>query len=406
VPNKKVGLVSIKDVLASTEFNQSKSPLTIAIGKDLNDDVVIGDITKMPHLLIAGATGTGKSVCLNTILVSLLFRAHPDEVKLLLIDPKRVEFNEYNNGPHMLIPSAINNVKQAINAMKWLEHEMRRRYDVLKNNGVNNIAHYHSLQGYKNGTLERMPYILLVADEVGDLMAQGKREVEECIQSLSSLARAAGIHMILATQRPSTDVITGVIKANFVVRMAFQVLNRHDSTTILGDIGAEKLVGKGDMLFMKESKLQRVQCAFTETEPDKGNERLAMMDFIRRNNETDFDVALEDVILNGLPETNSSSGGGGGGGNAANGFGDADFARGKAGQDPLFVQVLKWLVRDENFTKTASISNIQRNFNVGFARAGRIIDQLADAGYISSGGGTKARNVLVTRDDVDGAYGE
>jgi S-DNA-T family DNA segregation ATPase FtsK/SpoIIIE len=167
---------------------------------------------------------------------------------------------------------------------------------------------------------------------------------------------------------------------------------------VINEVGAEKLVGKGDMLYMKESKLQRVQCAFTAT--DEAN---AVMDFIRRNNEADFDYELENVILNGLPETNSHSGNGG---SAAMGFGDADFARGKAGQDPLFIQVLRWLVRDENFTRTASISNIQRHFNVGFARAGRIIDQLAEAGYITGGGGTKARNVLVTRHEVDEAYGE
>jgi DNA segregation ATPase FtsK/SpoIIIE-like protein len=396
VPNKSVGLVSVKDIIASQEFVQSKSPLTVAIGKNLNDDVVIGDIATMPHLLIAGSTGTGKSVGLNTLLVSLLYRAHPDEVKLLLVDPKQVELNQYNDGPHMLIPSAITSVKQAINAMKWLEHEMRRRYAVLKANGVNNIGLYHSLQGYKGGTLERMPYIVMVIDEVADLIQQGKKEVEASIQSLSSLARACGIHMVLATQRPSTDIITGVIKTNFVVRMAFQVSNRHDSTTIISDIGAEKLVGKGDMLYMKESKIQRVQCAFTDI-----REASAVMDFIRRNNEADFDYELENVILNGVAESN-----GGGGGNAANGFGDNDFARGKAGQDPLFVQVLKWLVREENYTKTASISNIQRHFNVGFARAGRIIDQLAEAGYVTSGGGTKARNVLVTRHEVDEAYGE
>ena len=403
VPNRYVGLVSIKDILASPEFTQAKSPLTVAIGKDLNDDVVIGDIATMPHLLIAGSTGTGKSVGLNTLLVSLLYRAHPDEVKLLLIDPKQVEFNEYNNGPHMLIPNAITDVRQAINAMKWLEHEMHRRYAILKASGVNSIGLYQSLPAYKSGTLERMPYILLVIDEVANLMQQNKKEVEASIHSLSSLARACGIHMVLATQRPDTTIVTGVIKTNFVVRMAFQVSNRHDSVTVINETGAEKLVGKGDMFFMKESKLQRVQCAFTDTHPDR-NERKAVMDFIRRNNESDFDIELEDIVLNGLPESNSS--GGNGGGNAAMGFGDADIARGKAGQDALFIEILRWAVRDENIQRTISISNVQRHFNVGFTRAGRIIDQLAHAGYVADGGGTKARKVLVTRDDVDAAYGE
>jgi len=395
VPNKSVGLVSIKDILSSREFQAGKSQLTVAIGKNLSDDVVLGDISTMPHLLIAGSTGSGKSVCLNTILTSLVFKAHPDEVKLLLVDMKRIELNTYNEIPHMLIPRAIKELQQVINALKWMEHEMRRRYDVLESQGVNNIALYHSLPAYQNGTLQRMPYIVMVIDEAADLLTRGKKEVEASIQSLSSLARACGIHIILATQRPSVDVITGVIKTNLTVRIAFKVLNRHDSVTIIDDGGAEKLVGRGDMLFVKESKSQRVQCAFIELD-----EARKVMNFIRENNTAEFDAELEDIILNGLPDKNSN------GGNAAMGFGDADFVRGKAGQDPLFIQILKWLVRDENVTRTASISNIQRNFNVGFARAGRIIDQLADAGYITSGGGTKARNVLVTRDEVDEAYGE
>jgi len=397
VPNKSVGLVSIKDILASSDFSNSKNPLTVAIGKNLNDDVVVGDISTMPHLLIAGSTGSGKSVCLNALLTSLLFRAHPDEVKLILVDMKRVELNMYNSIPHMLIPSAIKDLPQVINALKWMEHEMRRRYDVLEGQGVNNIGLYHSLPSYKDGALERMPYIIMVIDEAADLLTRGKKEVEASIQSLSSLARACGIHIVLATQRPSVDVITGVIKTNFTVRIAFKVSSRGDSTTIIGDSGAEKLVGRGDMLYVKESKSQRVQGAYIELE-----ETRKVMNFLRENNAAEFDAELENIILNGLPENN----GRGGDGSAAMGFGDADFVRGKAGQDPLFVQILKWMVREDNVTRTVSISNIQRNFNVGFARAGRIIDQLADAGYVSSGGGTKARNVLVTQYDVDNAYGE
>lgn len=400
VPNKAVGLVSLKDILASTEFTGSKSPLTIAIGKNLDADCVTGDISTMPHLLIAGSTGTGKSVCLNTLLISLLYRAHPDEVKLLLVDPKCVELNQYNDGPHMLIPSAITNVKQAINALKWLEYEMRRRYDILRANGVNNVGLYHALPAYQSGSpeLERLPYIVMVIDEAADLLQQGKKDVEASIQSLSSLARACGIHIILATQRPSTDVITGVIKNNFVVRMAFQVANRHDSATIINDTGAEKLVGRGDMLYIEKSNCQRIQCAFVEL-----SEATAVMNFIRRNNEADFDYELENIILNGLPNNNNA----GADINSESKIGNgSDIARGKAGQDELFVPILKWMVREDNITKTISISNIQRHFNVGFARAGRIIDQLAEAGYVSSGAGTKARSVLVNQQEVDEAYGE
>jgi DNA segregation ATPase FtsK/SpoIIIE-like protein len=398
VPNKSVGLVSVRDILASTDFLGHKGPLPIAIGKNLNDDVVVGDISTMPHLLVAGSTGSGKSVCLNTLLVSLLYRAHPDEVKLLLVDMKRVELNTYNGGPHMLIPSAIKELQQVLNALKWMEHEMRRRYDVLEAAGVPNIGLYHSMPAYAQGTLERMPYIVMVIDEAADLLTRARKEAEASIQSLSALARACGIHIVLATQRPSVDIITGVIKTNFTVRIAFKVSSRGDSVTIISDTGAEKLVGRGDMLFVKEGKSQRVQCAFIELE-----EARKVMNFIRENNATDFDPELENIILNGLPDPSAS---GVGGGSAAQGFGDADFVRGKAGMDPLFVQILKWAVREDNTTRTISISNVQRNFNIGFTRAGRIIDQLAEAGYVSSGGGTKARQVLVTQYDVDEAYGQ
>ena len=392
VPNKKVGIVSIKDLLASREFMQHKSPLAVAIGKNISDEIVVGDISTMPHLLIAGSTGSGKSVCLNTILTSLLFRSHPDEVKLLLVDMKRVELNMYNEVPHMLIPRAIKEVQQAINALKWMQTEMTRRYDLLEKNGVNNIGLYHSLPAYQQGTLDRMPYIIMVIDEAADLIARGKKEVEESIKSLSSLARACGIHIILATQRPSVDVITSVIKTNFTVRIAFKVSSRGDSVTIINNSGAEKLVGRGDMLYVKESFATRVQGAYIELE-----ETRRVMNFIRENNEAEFETELEDIILNGPPVEN-----------AATGFGDADGIRGaggRGGQDPLFVQVLKWLVRDDNLQRIASISGFQRQFGIGFARAGKIIDQLADAGYVSQGAGTKARQVLVSREDVEQIYG-
>jgi S-DNA-T family DNA segregation ATPase FtsK/SpoIIIE len=391
VPNASVGKVSIKDIILSREFQQHKSPLAVAIGKNLNDEAVIGDISSMPHLLIAGSTNSGKSVCINTILTSLLFRAHPDEVKLLLVDMKRVELNIYNDIPHMLIPRTIKDVTQVINALKWLETEMRRRYDVLESNSVNNIGLYHALPAYVKGTLERMPYIVMVIDEAADLIAKGKKEVEESIKSLSSLARACGIHIILATQRPSVDVITSVIKTNFTVRIAFKVSSRFDSVTIINNAGAEKLVGRGDMLFLKEGADQRVQGAFIERE-----ETSRIMNFIRENNESDYDPQIEDIILNGPPNDN----------NAANGFGDADGIRPQREQDPYFVPVLKWLVRDDNIARIASISGMQRQFGVGFARAGKIMDQLAAAGYVSSANGTKTREVLVTREQVESIYGE
>jgi len=390
VPNKKVGVVSIKDLVASKEFMNHKSQLAVVIGKNVNDEMVIGDISTMPHLLIAGSTGSGKSVMLNTILTSLLFRAHPDDVKLLLVDMKRVELNMYNDIPHMLIPKAIKEVTHTINALKWMQTEMTRRYDVLEQNGVNNIGLYQSLPAYQNGTLERMPYILMVIDEAADLLARGKKEVEDAIKSLSALARACGIHIILATQRPSVDVITGVIKTNFPVRIAFKVGSRADSQTIINEIGAEKLVGRGDMLFVKEGTAQRVQGAYIELD-----ETRRVMNYIRDNNEAEFDTDLEDRILNGVNDNGPGVG-----------FGDADQIRKSAGQDPYFVAIAKWIVRDDNVSRTVSISQLQRQFSLGFSRAGKIIDQLTQAGFVSLGNGSKARDVIVSPNEIEELYGE
>jgi DNA segregation ATPase FtsK/SpoIIIE-like protein len=387
VPNKEVGTVSIKDLLSCREFINHPSPLAICIGKNINNESVIGDLAKMPHLLVAGTTGSGKSVCINSIITSLIYRTSPDDLRLLLVDMKKVELNIYNNIPHMLIPHSITESQQAVNALKWLKVEMKHRYDLFGGQSVNDIALYQSLPAYKAGQLERMPYIVMIIDEAADLMASNRKEVEENIQSLASLSRAAGIHIILATQRPSVNVISGVIKANMVVRIAFRVISAIDSATILDTKGAETLVGRGDMLFKTATGIQRVQGCYIDNEESR-----RVLSFVRDKNEANFDIELEDIILNGMPD------------GARVGL-DGNPLPGDGPQDPYFVQVLKYAVRENNTKKTLSISEIQRTFAVGFGRAGKIVDQLASAGYISNNGDNKPRDVLITREQVEDLYG-
>lgn len=388
VPNRTIGTVSIKDLLGSREFLQHPSPLAICVGKNINDEPVVADLAEMPHLLVAGTTGSGKSVCINTILTSLIYKTGPEELKLLLIDMKGgVELGTYNGLPHMLVERCITNATQAVNAFKWLIKEMDHRYDLLNGQHVNNIALYQALPAYKNGQIPAMPYIVMVIDEAADLMSRNKKEVEECIQSLAQKSRAAGIHIILATQRPSVNVISGVIKANIGTRIAFRVLNGMDSRTILDSIGAETLMGRGDMLYMSAKGIERVQCCYLAND-----ELHKIASVVRDKNQADFDVTLEDIILNGEPDGSATS------------FDDGEGGGGE--QDPKFVQVLRYAVRDNNVKQTLSIAEIQRKFSVGFGRAGRIIDQLEHAGYVSADvGNGKARQVLISRDQVADLYG-
>lgn len=388
VPNRTIGTVSIKDLLGSREFLQHSSPLAICVGKNINDEPVVADLAEMPHLLVAGTTGSGKSVCINTILTSLIYKTGPEELKLLLIDMKGgVELGTYNGLPHMLVERCITNATQAVNAFKWLIKEMDHRYDLLNGQRVNNIALYQALPAYKSGQIPAMPYIVMVIDEAADLMSRNKKEVEECIQSLAQKSRAAGIHIILATQRPSVNVISGVIKANIGTRIAFRVLNGMDSRTILDSIGAETLMGRGDMLFMTAKGIERVQCCYLAND-----ELHKIASVVRDKNQAEFNLELEDIILNGEPDGSATS------------FGDDGGGSGE--QDPKFVQVLRYAVRDNNIKQTLSIAEIQRKFSVGFGRAGRIIDQLEHAGYVSADlGNGKARQVLISRDEVADRYG-
>jgi len=389
VPNKSIGCVSIADILKSREWQNNKAPLAVAIGKNINDEIVIGDIGTMPHLLVAGSTGSGKSVCINTILTSLIFRTDPADLKLLLVDMKLVELGLYNEIPHMLIPRSIGEVQHAINALKWMQDEMQRRYKKLQEQGLKHISQYQALPAYQSGQLERMPYILMVIDEAADLIYSGKREVEDAVKRLAALGRASGIHLILATQRPSVDVITAVIKANLPVRIGFKTISNGDSRTIINEIGCEKLVGRGDMLFSREGKIMRIQGAYIDDE-----EARRIMNYIRENNKCEFDSDVEDYILNGPPLANVG---------AAGGFGDGPM--GARSQDPAFIPILRWLVRDENTERKASIAGVQRTFSLGFGRAGRIIDQMTQLGYVSEDNGQKGRMVIITKEEVDNLYG-
>ncbi|MBS7401578.1 MAG: hypothetical protein KIG16_03640 [Eubacteriales bacterium] len=390
VPNHTIGTVSIKDLLGSREFIAHKSPLAICIGKNINGDPIIADLAEMPHLLVAGTTGSGKSVCINTILTSLIYKTSPEDLKLVLVDMKGgVELGMYDGLPHMLVERCITNATQAVNAFKWLIREMDHRYDLLQGQHVNNIALYQALPAYKSGQIPAMPYIVMVVDETADLMSRNKKEVEDCIQSLAQKARAAGIHIILATQRPSVDVISGVIKANIGTRIAFRVLSGVDSRTILDQIGAETLMGRGDMLFMTAKGIDRIQCCFMTND-----ELRQVTNFVREKNPSEYNAEIEDLILNGIPD------------GAAAGFSDGGDGPDVGGQDPKLVAVLRYAVRDNNVRRTLSISEIQRKFAVGFGRAGRIMDQLEQMGFVGADfGNGKAREVIATREQVAELYG-
>lgn len=360
VPNEKKQMVMFREVIETDSFASSPSNLTIGLGKTIAGKPLIADIEKMPHLLIAGATGSGKSVCVNTIICSILYKASPDEVKLLLIDPKMVELSAYNQIPHLLIP-VVTDPKKASSALHWAVSEMTKRYQLFKEEGVRNYRAYNERMESREGA-QALPQIVIIIDELADLMMTSPGEVEDSICRLAQMARAAGIHLIVATQRPSVDVITGLIKANIPSRISFAVSSQVDSRTILDMAGAEKLLGKGDMLFypVGASKPIRTQGAFiSEGEVSRLVESLARP--------ANFQEELVQELEKSKPDSSGDD------------------------LDVLYEDALK-LVIDE---QRASTSLIQRRMKVGYARAGRIIDQLEENGMISGHQGSKARSVLV-----------
>ncbi|KNY26744.1 DNA translocase FtsK [Pseudobacteroides cellulosolvens] len=367
VPNKEVIPVFLKEVVESREFQGFPSKLAFSIGKDISGNTIVGDIGKMPHMLIAGSTGSGKSVCINSIIVSILYKSSPDDVKLLMVDPKVVELGIYNGIPHLLIP-VVTDAKKAAGALNWAVQEMVNRYKLFAEKGVRDIKGYNSVVE-EDGQQKRLPQVVIIIDELADLMMVAPNEVEDAICRLAQMARAAGMHLVIATQRPSVDVITGVIKANIPSRIAFAVSSQVDSRTILDMAGAEKLLGRGDMLFypVGEPKPIRVKGTFVS---DKEVERV--VEFIKTQGEVEYNNDLIDEISNLNTNEEESDPG---------------------DNDSLLPQATELVVE----AGMASVSLIQRKFKVGYARAARIVDQMEARGIVGKFEGSKPRQVLISR---------
>ena len=372
IPNKENEIVHLRDIIDCSKFIEHKSKLAFALGKDVAGEEVVTDIAKMPHVLIAGATGSGKSVCINTLIASIIYKAKPSEVKLVMVDPKVVELSVYNGIPHLLIP-VVTDPKKAAGALAWAVQEMENRYSLFASKNARDIKGYNE-ELDKEGSTEKLPQIVIIIDELADLMMVSSKEVEDSICRLAQKARAAGMHLVIATQRPSVDVITGIIKANIPSRISFAVSSQVDSRTILDMAGAEKLLGKGDMLFYPAgaAKPTRVQGAFIS---DKEVEKV--VDFVKANGEATYN----DDILEQIEKANSTDK-------------EIEEQENDDDTDPLLMEAIEVVVE----TGQASTSFIQRRFKVGYARAGRIIDQMEERGIISGFQGSKPREVLMSKE--------
>lgn len=386
IPNKNPSSVFLYELLDSDIFRKAKSLVSFAVGEDITGIPVVADIAKMPHILIAGQTGSGKSVCINSLIMSVLYKARPDQVKMIMVDPKVVELSAYNGIPHLLFP-VVTDARKASGVLNWTVAEMEARYKRFEETGVKNIAGYNDVAlKSRDPENQPMPQLLVIIDELADLMMVAKGDVETAICRLAQLARAAGIHLVIATQRPSVNVITGLIKANVPSKIAFAVASGVDSRTILDMNGAEKLLGKGDMLFFPTgiAKPMRVQGAFVSDE-----EVAAVVSFLRERNEFAADED-EDNEEGGGSDTTGSGG-------TLTDIADAFSAPRDDDRDELFEMAARFVIQKEK----ASIGALQRNFKIGFNRAGRIMDQLADAGVVGPDIGTKPRQVLVTEDELE-----
>ena len=365
VPNRNSRPVLIREILESDEFKNSSSPLTVAMGLDISGKPIVTDLRKMPHGLIAGATGSGKSVCINTMLVSLLYKAKPEELKLLLVDPKMVELAPYNYIPHLASP-VITDVKTATAALKWAVEEMERRYELLAHVGVRDISKYNQLAEEHKRYSEKLPYLVIIIDELADLMMMAPADVEEAISRIAQKARACGIHLLIATQRPSVDVITGLIKANVPTRIAFSVSSQIDSRTVIDISGAEKLLGKGDMLFLENGTSKPVRLQGTYVSDEEIDQVVA---HVRRERKPEYLFEQEELLKKvQLSEE----------------------------EDELFYEACEFIIEQGG----ASTSSLQRNFKIGYNRAARLIDMMEKQGFISEARGTKPRDVLITESEL------
>lgn len=384
VPNEQISTVMLRDILESREFQTFRGKLPFAVGKDIGNNIIVSDIAKMPHLLIAGATGSGKSVCINTIIMSLIYRTSPEDVRMIMIDPKIVELSMYNGIPHLMIP-VVSDVRKASAALGWAVAEMEKRYKIFAAAGVKDIDEYngkvHSFEKRGQHTdAKKMPRIVVIVDEMADLMMVARKEVEESICRLAQLARAAGIHLIIATQRPTVNVITGLIKANMPSRIAFAVMSQTDSRTILDEAGAEKLLGRGDMLFYPQSYSEavRIQGAFVS-----GEEVQKVISFLKENNP---DTEAQKEVEDGIAKIQAG--------------GSPDGASAQAPgleRDPYFEQAGRFVIEKNR----ATIGLLQRVLKIGFNRASRIMEQLSDAGVVSPEAGTKPRDVLMSMEEFE-----
>ncbi len=373
VPNKAVDIITMKEMLESAEFEKEKSDISFALGKDITGNVVFADIAKMPHVLIAGATGSGKSVCINSIIISILYKSSPDDVRVLMIDPKMVELEVYNGIPHLLIP-VVTDARKAAGALSWAVTEMQKRYKLFADYNVRNIEGFNKL-AKKSDEIQHLPQIVIIIDELADLMMVAAKDVEEAICRLAQLARAAGMHLVIATQRPSVDIITGVIKANIPTRIAFSVSSQIDSRTILDSGGAEKLLGRGDMLYSAYGSPipVRVQGCYVS---DKEVENI--VDFIKNEVKADYDDNIMEEIEKSTPATKNE--------NTKSGSVDSS--------DEMVGKAIEIVVD----AGQASTSYLQRRLKLGYARAARIMDELEEMGIIGPPAGSKPRAVLMSKE--------